>query len=202
VAARNFAFLLEPEAWADDGELVDRFLREGFVTIVRLPLRRGRSAPGVYSHIVDQLVAETMVFLPAVNCLRCRYGDEGFEWTAGSGSRAGIGKVVHVDSTEGERVSWLIHFGTIPVNRTVIDALEDPAWRRVGQLRVTVGLPWAGRRIDPDAAEERVHVYFPTSERGSATSSRTSTAAGAHRKKPSYPRWESHRFPSNSDGKS
>ena len=165
VAARNFPFLLEPDAWADDAALVEDLLRDGFVTIVRLPLRRGHSAAEVYNQIADQFVPETMVFLPSVDCLRCRHGGEAFGWSAKSGSRVGAGKVLHIDSHDGNRVSWLVHTGKTPVDGAAIDALEDPAWRNVGELRLTVGLPWSDRRINPDSPDEPIHVYFPTSER-------------------------------------
>jgi hypothetical protein len=165
VAARNFPFLLEPAAWAEDAELVEDLQREGFVTIVRLPFKRGYSAAEVYDHIADQFVPETMAFLPSVNCLRCRYGDEVFGWSAKPGNRVGAGKVLHIDAQDGTRVSWLIHSGKTPVDRAAIDELEDPAWRNVGELRLTVGLPWSNRRINPDSPDEPIHVYFPTSER-------------------------------------
>ena len=164
VAARNFPFLLNPDAWEEDGDVITGLLADGFVTVIRLPLKRRQSPGGVFGHLRSQLVPETMVFLPGVGRLSCRFTDQEFEWTARSGSRAGMGKVVHVDSNNNERTSWLIHSGTIPVSPETVDALDDPAWRSVGQLRVTVGLPWAGRRVDASAPAEPVHVYFPTSE--------------------------------------
>lgn len=164
VAARNFPSLLAPTAWSDDAVAVTDLFERGCVTVIRLPLNRRTSPAEVFEHVVGQLTPETLLFLPSIRSLRVVQGDEELVWTSRQGARAGIGKVVHVDDLDGRRVSWLMHSGTVAVEPDTIDALDDPAWRSVGALRVTVGLPWGGRTILPDEPATPVHLYFPTSE--------------------------------------
>jgi hypothetical protein len=127
-------------------------------------MRKGWAPGKVFEHNIDQFVAETLVFLPSVNRLECQYDEEMIGWTSHSGRRSRHGRIVHVDADSGERVSWLVRSGTVHVERDLVEALEDPAWRDVGEVRLTVGLPWAGRRVNPDASSVPIHVYFPTSE--------------------------------------
>ena len=164
VAARNFPFLIDADDWAKDDTVIQVLLDAGFVTIVRLPLRKGWAPAEVFEHLIDQFVAETLVFLPAVNRLECQYDEDMIGWTSHPGRLSRHGRIVHVDSDSGERVSWLVRSGAVDVERDLVEALEDPAWREVGELRLTVGLPWAGRRVNPDASAVPIHVYFPTSE--------------------------------------
>jgi hypothetical protein len=164
VAARNFPFVIDADAWENDRTVIQALLDAGFVTIVRLPMRKGWGPSTVFEHIIDQFVAETLVFLPSVNRLECQYAGEKSGWSSHPGHRSRHGRIVHVDADSAERVSWLVRSGTVQVDRDLVEALEDPAWRDVGEVRLTVGLPWAGRRVNPEAPSVPVHVYFPTSE--------------------------------------
>jgi hypothetical protein len=165
VAARNFPFRLEPGDWRVDAQHVARLLDAGFATVIRLPLREDQSPDRVWAHLKTQLVPETLIFLPSVDRLECQFGDASFSARSARGHASRHGRIVHVDTQDGERVSWIVRSASEPVSPEVVEALEDPAWRDVDALRLTVGLPWRRRRVDPDAPEMPLHVYFPTSER-------------------------------------
>ena len=165
VAARNFPFLLDPEDWDDDGDVVQGLIDAGYVTVVRLPFNRSVSAGTVMHHCWNQLEPQTLALMPFLS--RLEYADyEGDRRTFESkrGARVKGGAVVHVSDETGESRSWVMRRGEVPIEHQTIQRLEDPSWEGVVALGVTVGLPWAERAVDPAAAADHVYVYFQTAE--------------------------------------
>jgi hypothetical protein len=167
VAARNFPFRLSAGDWAADAAVIDELFARGFVTAVRLPLRPDIAIEEVAELLDEQIHAEALVFLPSVRRIEFHRDGSVRAYESSSGVRVGIGRVVHVDAlVEGgrERKSWLMRSGNVVVTREEVEALDDPVWADVAELRATIALPWANRTIDATSSPTPIHLYFPTAE--------------------------------------
>jgi hypothetical protein len=167
VAARNFPFRLSAGDWAADAAVIDELFARGFVTAVRLPLRPGITIDDVAGLLDEQIRAEALVFLPSVRRIEFHRDGNVRAYESSSGVRVGIGRVVHVDvidDSSRERRSWLTHSGNVVVTREEVEALDDPVWADVAELRATIALPWANRTIDAASSPTPIHLYFPTAE--------------------------------------
>jgi hypothetical protein len=167
VAARNFPFRLSADDWAADAPVIDELFERGFVTAVRLPLRPDIATDEVAELLDEQIRAEALVFLPSVRRIELHRDGNVRAYESSSGVRVGIGRVVHVDVIDEsgrERKSWLTHSGNVVVTREEVEALDDPVWAEVAELRATIALPWANRTIDAASSPTPVHLYFPTAE--------------------------------------
>ena len=163
VPARLFPFKLERDEWDEDADLIDRFLRQGAATVIRLPFRTARAAQDVESHIQEAIVPEALLLMPHVRAIELVLPHFEERWTRVPGQALELGRIFHLRSTSGESRSWVVHTETARAPRQAIDALEDPLWQSVRNLHVTVALPWA-RGPNPDADAQQLYVYFPTDD--------------------------------------
>jgi Protein NO VEIN, C-terminal len=163
VPARGFPFALAEDAWADDADIVRSFINAGATTVIRLPLRTNRGADEVVQRLEETIPPEALLFMPHVSEIDLLQPDGRDRWTRTTGRRVGAGRLMHLRSDSGLAQSWLVAATSIKASRREIEALEDPLWADVSELGVAVGLPWR-KGADPNAGEQRLHVYFPTDD--------------------------------------
>lgn len=165
VPARCFPFVLQDADWEIDATEVERLRAEGAVTVIRLPLRLGRSREQIEADLHSSLPAEVLLFMPAVSMLEIRSQGREETWTRRDRRAIGRGRLVHLLSSSGERRSWLTHAGHVSVPSRVTAALDDDLWKGARRLNAAVAIPWSPRGPLIDAEPQRLHAYFPTDDR-------------------------------------
>ncbi len=165
VPARCFPFPLEHTDWAVDEAEVQHLRSDGAVTVIRLPLRRGRSREQVEADLLKSLPAEVLLFMPAVATLEIRSESGNETWTRREGRGIGRGRLVHLVSSSGDQRSWLTSAATVAVPPEETAALDDDLWKGVRRLNAAVAIPWSRNGPLVDAAPQRLHAYFPTDDR-------------------------------------
>jgi hypothetical protein len=164
VPARSYPFRITPDDAEGDQEHVEKLLGGGCATVIRLPYRVAGARDRVVSDVERSVRPEALLFLPALRELELTTPDGTITWTRSFGRATGRGRLVHVSASSGERQSWLVASGSIPVTAGTIAGLEDALWRKVRRLSHAVALPWRAGRPDDQAAPSHVHVYFPTDD--------------------------------------
>lgn len=166
--ARRLARLPE-----QDRERVEFLLDQGFVTVIRLPLKDGLQ-PKVETRMRSDLKPEVLLFLAAIDQLEIRYptGEDIAYWRDIERSkgvehsfdvilRSDEGGHAHIDSR------WLmLDPKEIPItNRSVVDGLGE-AWEEVKAVRISAAFPISpdGSSIRGDLDPQPFHVYFRTEE--------------------------------------
>jgi hypothetical protein len=162
VPARGYPFRLSEESWADDAELIQALLRDGAVTVIRLPLRANHGRDEVSQQLADTIPAASLLFMPSISELELILPDGAQRWRSRGGKRVGPGRIVHLSSAS-DRESWLLATTSVPVPRRVIEALDDRLWADVRHVQAGVAIPW-DRGPNPAVGPQPIHVYFPTDD--------------------------------------
>jgi hypothetical protein len=163
VPARYFPFALPEAAWAEDRAVVDALINEGASTVIRLPLRAGRNTARVAREVLETLAPEVLLFMPAVDRLRFRFGNDNISWSRRRTAKVGTGEVFSLDGTA-DRRAWLVSRGTVAVSAAETEDLRDDLWKDVRRLNVAVALPWERGRPAPPQSQS-LSAYFPTNDR-------------------------------------
>jgi len=164
VPIRPFPFRIDEQAWSEDAKAVEKLLKRGAVTVIRLPLKSAELRPEVAVSLRESLAPEVLLFSPALNLITVAgQGVEPTSWRRTGLRRHAGGELMTLRSAEGDTHRWLVARGQAPVDHALIERLEDPLWQDVDELSFAVALPWRGG-IDPSKRELNVHVYYPTDD--------------------------------------
>lgn len=163
VPARGFPFRLEDAAWKEDSNQIRAFIDNGAVTVIRLPLRKNRTAAELEQRLHETISPEVLLFMPWVNEIEIVLREGSERWTRSTGKRVGAGRLIHLRASDGEARSWLVATTSVRVSREQMEALEDPLWSGVRELGAAVALPWR-KGVRADAGTQKLHVYFPTDD--------------------------------------
>lgn len=159
-------------------ERIERLFDEGFVTIIRLPIKHQGLFEEISNRIEQDVQAELLLFMSAISRLEVSFPDgheKAYERKIGSVGETGIEMVSleqHIDGNTTEVSRWLTLRETlnIPDRKLVADLGE--AWEEVDALGFTIAFPIkqadsfgdAKRKQPGCLASEPFHVYYPTHE--------------------------------------
>lgn len=166
VPSRYFPFHpVQLEEYADDADEIERLWDLGASSIIRLPLRRGRSVQEIHQHLVETITPEILLFMPAVDDLELTVGGETTSWKRVVGKNVGPGRVMTLLGSSGDSTAWLVGQASFRPPKGVLADLDDPLWEGVGTLNVGAALPWKRGHVDSAGALHPLHVYFPTDDK-------------------------------------
>jgi hypothetical protein len=164
VPTRGFPFAMEIDELEADEAAVRDLLKGGAVTVIRLPFRDGLSAEDVSAEIESALTPEVLLFMPSVQRLRITSDSGRVEWARRLGRKIGAGRLIRIESADGQDVEWLALERSFPVPEELVTALDDPLWTGITSLNVAAALPWRRGNPRADAEASPVHVYYPTND--------------------------------------
>ena len=144
-----------------DTEEIESLRRDGFATIIRLPIRPDVDRDTVAEHLVHNLYPRLLLFLPDVDHLELR--GTGTDFSA-EVARQADGTVEHVlVETEKGSEEWLIYRGAASPPTEILEPMGE-AWSEVDEVRFAVAVPLDDDSQPVTSETFPLHVYFPTEE--------------------------------------
>lgn len=163
VPIRALPFRIQEADWDTDWHVAEELVRQGAVTVIRLPVRSGVALEDVWENVRRTLAIETLLFLPHVREVSLKGPTMTAVWRRREGKRVGAGQLVHLEG--GDRTeTWLVAVDRARAPEAATKALDDEIWRQVTHLSVAAAIPWRGRSPDPERPPQPVYVYFPTED--------------------------------------
>jgi hypothetical protein len=161
-------------SWLSPGERdrIEDLFQEGYVTVIRLPLKSRALLKAVASRMREELRPELLIFLDYVDKLAICYP---------SGREVEYSKEIRSKNVDGsqEVLLWAREAGELHIksrwlklrtreiridDRELVQDLGD-AWQEVRAVRCGVAFPLTSERaLDVESDVQRFHVYFPTEE--------------------------------------
>ncbi len=157
-----FPFEITPEDLDDDRDAVDLLRSEGFVTIVRLPLREAMDRTIVENHLVEAVVPRLLLFLDATESIELMGTSNDFVAEAVRDLYEGYQDLLVQSGDRTE--NFLIFRRDVIVSDRKLVASLGGAWGEVEAVRLAVAVPLGPDGAPVGGATEPLHVYFPTEE--------------------------------------
>ncbi|MET7402374.1 DUF3883 domain-containing protein [Dactylosporangium sp. NPDC005572] len=156
-----FPFPVADADLGSDAAQVRRLRAEGFLTIIRLPLREGVERQTVAAHLVENLRPRLLLFLPGIDRLDLHGTPSDFSATV---TRCEDGGAEHVRLEAGGTVEeWLIYRDEAAPDPRVLEPLGE-AWTQLKTVRWAVAVALDEARLPRTDETFPLHVYFPTEE--------------------------------------
>lgn len=157
-----FPFPLDLEDAEEDGSLVEELLHDGFVTVIRLPLRGGVTREKLLDDLKATLDPRTLLFLESTESLEIRGTERNFLAIRDKDEQATHDEVLL--DVDGVQRAWRVYTRSVAVeDRGLVQALGD-AWAEVDTVRVAAAVPLDGEWAPSSETPFPLHVYFPTEE--------------------------------------
>ncbi|PND54720.1 hypothetical protein CRM90_26505 [Mycobacterium sp. ENV421] len=143
---------------------VDSLRAEGFSTIIRLPLNDDVDPDIVAEHLVRNLNAQLLLFLPSIDHLELQGTSHDFRADAVRDTSGDI-EHVYMDTDEGTE-EWFVYRGVTAPPTEALAALGEE-WSELAEAKFAVAVPLeSGESATRPRIDETypLHVYFPTEE--------------------------------------
>lgn len=159
-----FPFPLEPHDFAADRDEIDSLRKEGLTTVIRLPLHESVDPDAVAEHLVGNLNARLLLFLPSIDHLELRGTTHDFSAEVVRDTSEQI-EHVYMETEDGPE-EWLVYRGSMVPAAEILTPLGE-AWSQLTSANFAVAVPLEpGENVLHPRIDEiyPLHVYFPTEE--------------------------------------
>ncbi len=158
-----FPFPQKLSALRQDREHVTKLIEDGFVTVIRLPLRQGLDWRQVLTDIRSVISPELLLFLDATTEITISWPEGEDRLIKTDAEPRGAGTVVEIGRNAEPVTKWLL-FRSSPIRLPSTQLVEglDRSWSRVRQASVAVAFPLDGDALATGQPTRPVSVYFPT----------------------------------------
>ena len=162
VPAYAFPFPLDLDDLGEDRGLVEDCAREGYVTVLRLPLKPGVDREEVARDLAEMLSPRLLLLLESVDVLIVEGIERPFSVERDRSKRSAVTHVVlQIDDAMLE--DWLLFERSVDIpSSDLVRGLGD-GWANVTKIRVAVAVPLVDHKPDPTGSHP-LHVYFPTED--------------------------------------
>ena len=155
-----FPFPVTDGDLGDDAELVEALQRDGYATVIRLPLDAVRHE-AVEAHLRHVLAPRLLLLLDGVDELELHGTSGDFSAKLDPDSHAGHTEVL-LKLADGPEEYWIVFRSQLDIpDRSRMAELGDK-WEEVAAARIAIAAPGPGVDIPRDGFP--LHVFFPTSE--------------------------------------
>ena len=157
-----FPFPVGQRELGRDVDIVEEARRDGFTTVMRLPLKPEVSRLDVERHLVESLVPRLLLFLMSIEELELR--GTGTDFVSVISRDVGPVSEEVLLETNGDVEHWMVYREWNAVDRDLVTPLGD-AWAEVERVQVAVAVPLDAAGAPSTDRQFPLHVYFPTEER-------------------------------------
>lgn len=158
-----FPFPVDEPDLASDADTVRTCFDEGYVTVLRLPLKQGVDSDKVEDDLLRTLTPRTLLLLDATERLEVRGTSRDFTATRAVEERDGYVEAL-LELSDGKLEQWLVFRRSMPIEDVNLTKPLGRSWSEVTEVGIAAAFPLneAGQPDPGDAVP--LHVYFQSEE--------------------------------------